>query len=67
VSAGEHLDEVLSAYLDGELSRDDRLDVDAHLQVCPECRSDLEAERDVRQLLRELPPVDPHFGFYERL
>jgi anti-sigma factor RsiW len=67
VSASEHLDDVLSAYLDDELAPDERRGVDAHLAACPECRSDLEAERDVRQLVRDLPAVDPPFGFYERM
>jgi Putative zinc-finger len=67
VSAGEHLDDILSAYLDDELATDERDDVETHLQGCPECRSDVEAEREVRQLLRDLPPVDPPFGFYERM
>jgi hypothetical protein len=65
--AGEHLDDVLSAYLDDELTADERDDVERHLYECPECRSDVDAEREVRQLLRDLPPVDPPFGFYERL
>ena len=64
---GEHLDDVLSAYLDGELTPAERTDVDAHLAACAECRADLDAEADVRQLLRDLPAVDPPFGFYERI
>jgi anti-sigma factor RsiW len=64
---GEHLDDVLSAYLDGELTPDEQGDVDAHLATCAECRADLDAEADVRQLLRDLPAVDPPFGFYERI
>jgi len=63
----QHLDEVLSAYLDGELTAAERIDVEAHLEDCAECRSDLEAEADVRRLVRELPAVDAPFGFYERI
>ena len=63
----EHLDDVLSAYLDGELTPDERRRADAHLAACPECRADLAAEGEVRQLLRGLPPVDAPFGFYERV
>jgi len=64
---GEHLDDVLSAYLDDELTPEERVDVEAHLNGCAECRSDLDAEADVRRLVRELPAVDPPFGFYERI
>jgi hypothetical protein len=64
---GEHLDDVLSAYLDDELTVAERVEVEAHLAACAECRADLEAEREIRLLLRELPSVDPPFGFYERI
>ena len=64
---GEHLNDVLSAYLDGELTPAERAEVDTHLATCAECRADLDAEADVRQLLRDLPAVDPPFGFYERI
>jgi anti-sigma factor (TIGR02949 family) len=65
--ASRHLDDVLSAYLDDELTAAERAEVDAHLAACPECRSDLDAEAEVRRVLRELPAVDPPFGFYERI
>lgn len=62
-----HLDDVLSAYLDDEVTATERVAVEAHLSACAECRSDLEAEREVRALLRDLAPVDPPLGFYERI
>ncbi len=62
----DHLDAVVSAYLDDELTSTERLAVEAHLADCAECRSDLDAEREVRLLLRNLPAVEPPFGFYER-
>src|SRR5204862_6291580 len=62
-----HLDDLLSAYLDGEVTDAERTEVEAHLATCSECRSDLDGEADVRRLLRELPAVDPPFGFYERI
>jgi anti-sigma factor RsiW len=67
VIAGEHLDDILSAYLDDQLPAEERRDVETHLHSCAECQSDLDAEREVRQLLRDLPAVDPPFGFYERM
>jgi Putative zinc-finger len=63
----EHPGELLSAYLDGELSPAERDQVDTHLASCPACRADLDEERDVRAAVRGLPPVDPPFGFYERI
>jgi anti-sigma factor RsiW len=64
---GEHLDDILSAYIDGELTAAEHVEVEAHLAACAECRADLEGEAEVRRLVRDLPAVDPPFGFYERI
>ena len=61
------LTSVLSAYLDGELAPGELASVQAHLDDCAGCRAEFEAEREVRDIVRGLPPVDPPFGFYERL
>jgi anti-sigma factor RsiW len=63
----EHLHELLSAHLDGELSADETAMVEAHLAECGACRTELAATSDVRTALRAAPAVDPPFGFYERL
>ncbi len=39
--AGDGVRERLSAYLDGELSEDERREVAAHLEGCEECRREL--------------------------
>ncbi len=56
-------DELLTAALDGTLSAADREAVDAHLEVCSQCRGDLELARGARTALRSLPdeirpPID---------
>jgi anti-sigma factor RsiW len=63
----EHLQELLSAHLDGELTADETAAVHAHLADCDLCRAELERTRAVRSALRSAPAVDPPFGFYERL
>ena len=63
----QHLGELLSAHLDGELSADEAATVDAHLAECDACRAELDATRAVRATVRAAPAVDPPFGFYERL
>jgi anti-sigma factor RsiW len=63
----EHPEELLSAYLDGEVTPDERAYVEEHLTTCPSCRAEFDEERDVRAAVRELPPVDPPFGFFERI
>jgi hypothetical protein len=49
--------ERLSAYLDGELSPEERLIVEARLASEPQLRSRLEQLRRIRELLRSLPPI----------
>lgn len=62
-----HLGDALSALLDGELDRAQEEAARAHLLRCPDCTEELVAVRDARSWLRALPPVDPPFGFYERM
>lgn len=62
-----HLGDELSALLDGELAPEEHEGVEAHLAGCEICRSELEATRAVRDRVRSAGPVDPPFGFYERL
>ena len=66
-SQGEHLGELLSAHLDGELSAEESSRVEQHLAGCPACATELEATRTVRSRLRDAPAVDPPFGFLERV
>jgi anti-sigma factor RsiW len=63
----QHLDDALSAYADGALAPTERHAAEAHLAACPPCRAELTATLEVRAWLRDLGPVDPPFGFYERL
>ena len=42
----EHPEELLSAYLDGEITADERAYVDEHLTTCSRCRAELDEERD---------------------
>lgn len=63
----EHLGDLLSALVDGELTPDEQVTAQAHLEGCADCRAELAATADTAALLRSLPAVDPRFGFYERL
>lgn len=59
--------ELLSALLDGELTPAEEAEVRAWLDVDPDARAELEGLTAVRSAVRSLPPVDPPFGFYERM
>jgi hypothetical protein len=65
--ADAHLDEELSAYLDGELDEAGYQQAYHHLSVCAHCQVQLEEINRVRSIMRTAPPVDPPFGFVERL
>lgn len=53
-----HLDtELLSAYIDGEVTPDEASRVEEHLPSCSRCAEELESLRWTVNLLREVPPV----------
>jgi hypothetical protein len=48
---------VLSAYLDGEVTPAERIELLQHMAVCPACRAALEEYRAIGSRIRGLPPV----------
>jgi negative regulator of sigma E activity len=59
--------ELLDALLDGELDADEEREVREWLAANPDGRVELDGLSRVRSQLRELPAVEPPFGFFERL
>jgi hypothetical protein len=53
----DKISEELSAYLDGELSGEEKEAVRAHLEGCADCRELLEKLRETAGAVKELPPV----------
>jgi predicted anti-sigma-YlaC factor YlaD len=66
MSTHPHAGDLLSALLDGELTPDEERSVRAHLDQCAECRAELQLISGARTLVRDLPAVDPPFGYFER-
>ncbi len=62
-----HLDDLLSAHVDGELTPQEQAVVNAHVGVCAACRAELTATERAKRWLTGLPEVQPPFGFYERM
>jgi hypothetical protein len=56
---GNHVDELISASLTGELTDAERLELDAHLVRCETCRATLAAFTAERRILSGLPIADP--------
>jgi len=47
----EHVDELLSGFIDGELTQQDRQRVRLHCEICKVCNSNLEQLRSLRQAI----------------
>ena len=58
--------ERLSAYLDGELTDDERRQLEIELGAEPQLAAELEATASIRTMLRDLPMVEPTRGIFER-
>lgn len=63
----EPVGELLSAHLDGALDPSEVARVEAAVAADPELAAELRSLARTRALVRDLPPVDPPFGFLERL
>ena len=61
----EHPSELISAYADGELSREDAARVEAHLRVCTECARELALIQSIGGTMRAAPPQYPHRSVWE--
>ncbi len=53
-----HADELISVYLDGELTADERRDLMLHLGECGRCSRELNEMQAIRAAVRALPIVD---------
>ena len=62
-----HLDDALSALLDGELGDDEAARARSHLAGCPLCGTEMAEVGQVREWLPSLPPVEPPATFYQRI
>lgn len=63
----DHEEERLSAFLDDELSEGESLEVTHHVAGCPSCLEELEAIREARGALRNLPDVQPPEDLYRNV
>ena len=57
----------LSAYMDGELSEEDKTQVASHIQECPDCARALRGLSRAWDTLEWLPETDPPPHFFIRL
>jgi anti-sigma factor RsiW len=64
---GKHLGDLLSAILDGELSRSAETAARLHVAGCPTCAAELDDVRRAHDWVRTLPMAEPPAGFLDRL
>ena len=55
----ERIEELLSAYLEGDLAAGEKREVDAHLASCPACAELLEIMRESLGAMAAFPEVEP--------
>jgi predicted anti-sigma-YlaC factor YlaD len=63
----EDIRTLFESFLDGGLSKRERIRVKKHLKACPACRSELEREREVVDLLSALPEVKCPEGIVQKI
>jgi len=63
----DHLGDMISALLDGELTPGELAAAEGHLTGCESCRAELEETATARHLVRDLPPVEPPFAFFRHV
>lgn len=65
--AEQHLGDRLSALVDGELGHETRERVLAHLATCAKCKSEVDAQRRLKNVFAEAAPPPPSESFLARL
>ena len=64
---GDHVEELISASLTGDLTDAERAEMDAHIARCEKCRATLAAFTMERRILAALPPADPPRELFARV
>lgn len=64
---GEHAEELLSPYLEDELSREDKRAVEEHLKSCESCSLLLSSLQETKESLISLPELEVNDGLLNRL
>ncbi len=62
-----HVKKMISRYVDGQFSPDEKKDFDSHIQDCAACREELEETRALHRLLASAERFSAPFGFTTRV
>lgn len=58
---------LLSSYIDGELSKDKRIELERHLSNCFSCRKELEDLEFIVKEIHNLPKIEPSLSFADNV
>lgn len=61
------ISDILSLYIDNELSKDEKDKIENHLLSCKDCQKELEEYKKVISAVQNLPEVEPPEGYCSRL
>lgn len=67
MEACHETEEMLSAYLDGELTQQRRQQVELHVDACSDCRDTLDELKRVREGIAGLPSPEPTAEQWSRM
>lgn len=58
---------LLSAYIDGELTGAEMLEIRRHISSCSDCEREMESIKFIKRALSDLPAVQPREGFEDMI
>ena len=54
---------MFSMYLDGEISQQQKKELDSHFKICPNCQETIRQMRIIQQSLKQMPQIKTSEGF----
>ncbi|MDF2676790.1 MAG: hypothetical protein K0Q97_1101, partial [Bacillota bacterium] len=59
--------DLMSSYVDGELSENEKKLVEVHINICDDCKKELESYQQLIKIIKDLPEEEPPKGYCKRL
>jgi anti-sigma factor RsiW len=63
----DKLRSMFSMYLDGEISQQQKEELDSHFEICPNCQETIRQIRIIQQSLKQMPQIKTSEGFEDLL
>lgn len=59
--------DLMSSYVDGELSENEKKLVEEHINSCDDCKKEIESYKQLIKIIKDLPEEEPPKGYCKRL